>query len=97
MLDQLAVVHDRDLVAKMHSFFHVVGDQDDGCAEPFLDRQQILLRLVADHRIEGSERLVHEQHVRLGGECTRNADTLLLAARKFVRISGAVNGRLKLE
>ncbi len=55
--------------------------------KPLLDRQQVVLRLGADDRVERAERLVHQQHLRLGRERAGDADALLLAAGKLVRIA----------
>ena len=65
--------------------------------KPPLDRQQIVLRLAADDRIERAERLVHQQHRRLGGERAGDAHPLLLAARQLVGTLVAVAGGVELE
>ena len=86
VLKKARIVHHRDPVAEMEGLLHVVRDEHDGGSEAPLDRQQVLLRLGADDRIERAERFVHEQERRLGRERPRDADALLLAAREFMRI-----------
>src|SRR3546814_20975408 len=50
-----------DAVADAHGFVEVVGDEDDGARILALEAQQLVLHLRADQRIEGGERLVHQQ------------------------------------
>ena len=50
------------------------------CAEP-------LAKLGADARVERAERLVEEQHLRLGGERAREPHALSLAARELRRVA----------
>ena len=65
----------RSWLTKMMVFFSVC-----------LQLQQLVLQLGADQRIERRERLVHQQDRRLGGEGARQADALLHAARKLMRV-----------
>ena len=44
------------------------------------ERHELILELAPDQGVEGGERLVHEEHVRIGGEGPRESDTLLHAA-----------------
>ena len=97
VLQQLAAVHDRDAVAEADRFLHVVGDQQDGGGELALDRLEVVLRLGADQRVEGAERFVHQQQLRLGGERARDAHALLLSARQLVRVAPGVCRRFELE
>ena len=48
------------------------------------DVQDQFLRLLARQRVERAERLVHQQHFRIAGQRTRNADALLHAAGERV-------------
>ena len=65
--------------------------------EAALNREQVLLRLGADDRVERAEGLVHQQHRRLGRERARHADPLLLAAGELVRECAARSRRVELE
>ena len=69
-----------DLVAELDGLVDVVGDEDDGLAELALQPEELLLQLVADDRVDGAERLVHQHHRRVGGQRAGDADALLLAA-----------------
>ncbi|MGR6975012.1 hypothetical protein ACU639_36400 [Streptomyces cynarae] len=57
-----------------------MGDEDYRLAEVVLETDELVLELLADHRVEGAEGFVHEQHRRVGGQCPGDADALLLAA-----------------
>ena len=54
-----------------------------------LDGHQLVLHLATNQRIQGAERLVHEQDVRVGAQGAGQADTLLHAARQ---LTGGVEG-----
>ena len=62
-----------------YCFFNIVGNQEYGFGGALPDLQQQLLHLFAGEGVEGAERFVHQQHARIGGERTGQADTLLLA------------------
>ena len=89
VLDELAAVHDGDAVAETDRLLHVVGDEEDRRRKLALDRLEVVLGLGPDQRVEGAERLVHQQQLRFGGQCAGDADALLLAAGEFVRDSAA--------
>ena len=57
-----------------------------GLVQLALEPQELLLQLGAHDRIDGAERLVHQQHRRIGGEGAGHADALLLAARQLRRV-----------
>ena len=79
-----------DLVAELHGLVDVVGDEQDGLAELALQPQELVLELLAHHRVDGAERLVHEHHRRVGGQGARHPDPLLLAARELVGVAVGV-------
>ncbi|CAK8736622.1 hypothetical protein SODG_000335 [Sodalis praecaptivus] len=60
-----------------------------------MDAGNFPLQGAAGHRIERAERLVHQQHLRVGGQRARHADPLLLAAGELVWI--AVTKLLRIE
>ena len=84
-LDDPAALHDRDRVADLERLVEIVADEDDGLVQPLLQLEQIVLQLVADQRVEGGERLVHQQDVGVGGEGAGEPDALLHAAGELVR------------
>ena len=70
-----------------HRLLLVVGDDDEGGAEPLLQLHQLELRLVAQLLVERGERLVEQQHLRPLGERARERDALALAAGELVRLA----------
>jgi hypothetical protein len=64
-----------------------VGDEDDGLVQLLLEAEQLVLELGPDDGVDRAERLVHQQHRRIGGERTCDTDALLLAAGELVRVA----------
>ena len=58
----------RHALAEVDGFVDAVGDEDDGLARGLPDPQQLVLELFAGLGVQGGERLVHQQDVRLIGE-----------------------------
>ena len=81
-----ARVHDRDPVRHRHRLLLVVRDVDEGNADVVLDRLQLELHLLAELQVEGSQRLVEQEHTRLVDERTCERDALLLAAGELARL-----------
>lgn len=79
-----------DAVGDTDRLVHVVGDEDDGLPEIFLQRYQLVLQRLAADRIERSERLVHQDDLRIGRQRAENADALLLPAAQLVGETVAV-------
>ena len=84
----------RDLVAELDGLVDVVGDEDDRLAEVALQPQELVLQLLAHHRVDGAERLVHEHDRRVGRERPGDADALLLAAGE---LGGVALGERRVE
>src|SRR5437588_541289 len=78
---------DGDLVAELQGLVEIVTDEEDGLPDPLLQRQQLVLELAADERVERRERLVHEQDVRIGRDRPREPDALLHAAGELAAIA----------
>ncbi len=76
-----------DACAQKQRFARIVRDENNGFLETLLQIGKFLLQLAARERVERAERLVHQENRRIGGECSRHAHALALAARKLVRIS----------
>ena len=85
VLHQPPILHHGEPVAHADRLVDVVGDEDDGLAQPPQDRQELALQPLAHDRIDGAERLVHQHHRRIGRQRARDADPLPLAARKLAR------------
>ena len=60
-----------------------------------LQPQELLLQPVAHDRVDGAERLVHQQHQRVGGQRAGHADPLPLAAGELVRVALGVACRVE--
>ena len=52
-----------------------------------LQAQELVLQPLAVDRVDRAERLVHQQHRRVGGERAGHADALALAARELGRVA----------
>ena len=92
LLEVAALAHHRDAVAESHRLVDVVRHEHDGLAHRLLQPEELLLQPVARDRVDRAERLVHEQHGRIGRQRTRDAHPLALTAGELVRIAVAVDG-----
>ena len=64
-----------------------MGDVDEGDADLGLDALELQLHLAAQLEVEGAERLVEEQHLRVVDQRAGDGDALLLAAGELVRLA----------
>ncbi len=76
----LAVFEQSDARAEHEGFGNIVGDENHGLFQFLLERLELPLNLAPGDRIEGAERLVEQDHRRIGGERPRHADALALPA-----------------
>ena len=74
-----------------------MGDEDDGLAEPANEFAELALEFRAGDRIERAEGLVHQQNGWIGSEGPGDANTLALAAGKFVRAAGGEFVRIETD
>ena len=81
---------DRDPVAEPDRLVDVVGHQHHGLAELVLESQELVLQPATHDRVDRAERLVHQQHGRVGRERPGHADALALAAGELVRVAVGV-------
>ncbi len=81
-------------VAELDGLVDVVGDEHDGLVQLGLEPQELLLQARTDDRVDRAERLVHQQHGRVGGERAGHADALLLPAGE---LEGIAVGHLEVE
>lgn len=88
---------DGDAVAEPDRLLDVVGDEEDRLAERGLKPQELVLEVLAHHRVDRAERLVHQQHGRVGGERAGHPDALALAAGELVGIAVAVRRRVQAD
>src|SRR6202040_4084344 len=75
-----AEVDDGDTVGHREGFLLVVGDEDEGDAELFLQPLEFGLHGVAQLGVEGGERFVEEEDFGLAGDGAPEGAALALAA-----------------
>ena len=68
LLEHAADVEHRHAVGEPNGFVDVVRHEHDRLVQPALEVQQLLLQTQPHDRIDRAERLVHQQHRRIGGE-----------------------------
>ncbi len=91
MLDAALVEHG-DAIAHRQRLALIVGDEHEGDADLVLDRFQLDLHLFAQFQIQGTERFVEEQHLRVVDQCSGQGDALALATAELIRSALAVVG-----
>ena len=74
-------------LAQVDGLVDAVGDEDDGLAGGLPDPQEFVLELFAGLGVQGGERFVHQQDVRLVGEAAGDGHALLHAAGQLVRVA----------
>ena len=89
--DQPALVEEADARGERERLADVVGDEDDGLAQPPRERRELALQLQPRDRVERAEGLVHKHDRRVGGERPRHPDPLPLPARELARVAVAVD------
>jgi hypothetical protein len=75
--------HHDDLVGDLHRLFLIVGDEHGRDVHLVVQAAEPVAELLANLRVERSEGLVEEQHVRLDGQCPGQCHALALAARQL--------------
>ena len=61
-------------------------DEHNRFVQAGLQLEQLILHFRSDQRVERTEGFVHQDHVRIRGECSGQSDTLFHATRKFIRV-----------
>src|SRR5262249_1713819 len=79
--------HHRDAVRHGQRLLLVVGDEDGGDAVRALQALDLDLHVEAQILVERAERLVEQQHLRIGGKAARERGALLLAAGELARLA----------
>ena len=83
------LVHHRDLVGDLHRLLLIVRDEDRRHVHDVVESREPLAELGADACVERAERLVEEEHLRLGRERAGEAHPLALTARELRGIAVA--------
>ena len=91
LLDPALVEHGQ-AVAHGQRLLLVVGDVDEGDADLALDPLELQLHLLAQLQVQGAERLVQQQHLRLVHDRAGQRDPLPLAAGQLDRLAVAEPG-----
>ena len=79
------LAHHADLVGDGEGLLLVMRDEQCGGAVAFQDLAQLCAQLPAQLGVEARQRFIQQQQLRSGCQRARQRDTLLLAAREFVR------------
>src|SRR5581483_5397341 len=74
-------------IAEADCFTHVVRDKDNGASGFSPKALEFIMQQVARLRVQGGERLVHQQDVRLCSQRAGQGDALSHAAGKLVRVT----------
>ena len=83
-MNDAPVLHHRHLVTEFQGLAQVVSDEDDGLVDSALQFHQFVLHLAAYERVEGAERLIHQQYLRVLGQGSCEAHPLLHTAAEVV-------------
>jgi len=94
-LEEAAVSHDSDAVGEAEGFGEVVGDEDGGFGQGFLQVQELPVELEPGEGVEGAEGLVEEDEGRIGGEGAGEGHSLALAAGELGGIAAGVGGEFQ--
>ena len=92
-LDDLAQVHDCDAVTDVAHHTQVVGYENQGGVKLFLDFHQQFQNSGLDRNVQGRNRLVAKDHLRLAGQGSSQSDTLFFTAAELSRQSLIVSCR----
>ena len=87
LLFDAALVHQHDAVGHGQRFFLIVRDHDAGDAQLALQRADLAAQLGAHLGIEGRQRLVQQQHARLGRQRPGQGHALLLTTRQLCGVT----------
>ena len=92
---QAAVADDGDAVGHGHRLDLVVGDVDEGGAEPAVQLDQLEAGLGAELGVEVGQRLVHEEHLGPAHDGPGQGDALALPAGELAGLAVEVVGRAR--
>ena len=75
------LVHDDDPVSKSHGFTLIVRDIEDRCFGSTMDALDFLHHHLLEVRIQGTQRFIHQQHLRLRNDGAGQGNALFLPSR----------------
>jgi len=76
----LSFIHHGNLIGEREGFFLIVGDKEEGDAEPLLELFQLNADALAEGGVKSGERFIKEQEFRLNDEGPGKRGALLFAA-----------------
>jgi hypothetical protein len=86
-LDDLAEIHDGDSMADVLDHPQVVGNEKVGQVHLFLQLLEEIDDLRLNRNVQGRDRLVADNELRVNSQCARDADALSLPAAEFVGVT----------
>ncbi len=86
-LFETAGIHHADPARYRHRLFLVVGDDDEGRAEPALQLHQFCLRAFAQLLVERGQRLIEQQHFRAARQGAGQCHALFLTAGELIGLA----------
>src|SRR4029453_11164171 len=86
LLDDVAFVHEHDLITEIGCFGQIVSDEERCLTQARENFLEILLQRSTHQRIERAERFVEEEQLGRKHQCAHQTDALKLAAGKLDRV-----------
>ena len=68
------------VVCQPERLVDIVRYQNNGPPQNAMDAGHLQLQRATGDRVEGAKRFIHQQHLRVSGQCPRHTDPLLLPA-----------------
>src|SRR5690554_7777812 len=87
ILNDPSLLHDQNVVAYLGSHPQVVGDEEYGHPELFLDVRQKFKHLCLNRHVQCRNGLICHEDVWFHSNCSGDGDSLPLTARKLMRIA----------
>lgn len=78
-LNELAGPHHANAVAHHHRFFKRMGDVNESLLRFAMDVLQLFLKRLSELVVDGRQRLIEEEDLRIVGQCARQGHALTLA------------------
>ncbi len=87
VLDELALIDNRQFRSETQRFFLIVGNQDGGDASLLKNGLDVVAQLLPEMDIEVTKRLIEEEQLWRWSQRTGERHTLLLPSRELVGIA----------
>ena len=93
VLHDLAVFHDRNAASQLERFVQIMADKYNGLVQLVLQFQQLVLKALADQRVQRREGFIHQQDIGVHRQRPRQAHPLLHAAAQLIGLFVAPLGQ----